>query len=93
MLLFLWGGTALGCWAIGLLFLQFWRRSGDRLFGFFAAAFWMLSANWLILAISYPADEVRHWVYAMRIVAFLILIAGILDKNRPRCDEGPGLER
>ena len=83
MLMFIWGATSLGSWAIGLLFLKFWRQSRDRLFAFFALAFWMLALNWLILAISFPADEVRHWVYAMRIVAFLTLIAGILDKNRP----------
>jgi hypothetical protein len=83
MLLFIWGAASLGSWVIGLFFLRFWRQTRDRLFAFFAAAFWMLALNWLILALAAPADEVRHWVYAMRIVAFLTLIAGILDKNRP----------
>lgn len=82
MLMFLWGGTAVGCWAVGLFFLQFWRTSRDRLFLYFAGAFWLLALNWLILAVANPPDEARHWVYAMRIVAFLVLIAGILDKNK-----------
>jgi hypothetical protein len=82
-LMFLWGATTLGAWVIGLFFLRFWKQTRERLFLYFAAAFWMLAANWLILAISNPPDEGRHWVYAMRIVAFLTLIAGILDKNRP----------
>jgi hypothetical protein len=83
MLEFLWGATSLACWAIGLFFLRFWRRTRDRFFGFFAAAFWLLALNWLILGIADPGDESRHWVYVLRVFAFLILIVAILDKNRP----------
>jgi hypothetical protein len=83
MLMFLWGATSLGCWVIGLFFLRFWRSTRDRLFLFFAAAFWVLCLNWLILAIADPSNEVRHWVYAMRVAAFVVLIWGIVDKNRP----------
>ena len=82
MVMFLWGALTMGCGVAGLFFLRFWRRSGDRFFAFFAAAFWMLAANWLVLGLADPGDEARHWVYAMRIVAFLLLIVAVLDKNR-----------
>ena len=45
MLTFLWGASALGCWVIGLFFLRFWRNTRDRLFAFFAAAFWVLGST------------------------------------------------
>jgi hypothetical protein len=83
MLSFVWGATSACCWAIGLVFLRNWNHSRDRFFLFFAAAFWVLSLNWLALAALDPSQESRHWVYLLRVVAFLILIAGILDKNRP----------
>jgi hypothetical protein len=83
MVQFLWGATCLGCWVAGLFFLRFWRRTRDRFFVFFAAAFWLLALNWLMLGIADPGVESRHWVYVLRIVAFLVLIAAILDKNRP----------
>jgi hypothetical protein len=83
MLMFLWGATSLGCWVIGLFFLRFWRVTGDRLFAFFAIAFWMLCLNWIVLAFLATGDELRHLAYAMRVLAFLVMIAGILDKNRP----------
>lgn len=82
MIPFLWGATTLGCWVIGLFFLRFWRTTRDRLFAFFAAAFWVMSLNWLALVALAPAQESRHLVYVVRVVAFLILIVGILDKNR-----------
>jgi hypothetical protein len=83
MLMFCWGATSLGCWIIGLFFLRFWKLTRDRFFAFFAVAFWVLSLNWLAIAFLATADESRHFMYVMRIVAFLIMIAGILDKNRP----------
>lgn len=82
MLIFLWGANALGCWAAGLFFLRFWRTTGDRLFAFFAAAFWVLCVNWVVLVVAQPPDEARHFIYLIRVVAFLLLSYGIIDKNR-----------
>ncbi len=83
MQLFFWGATALGCWVVGLIFLRYWRDTGDRLFAFFAAGFWVLGLNWVALAVVHPSNEARHLVYLIRIVAFLLLSYGVLDKNRP----------
>ena len=76
--------TATGAWVAGLIFFRFWRETGDRLLMLFALAFWLLSASWLILAIFNPTDEARPYVYAVRLVAFLLIIAAVVDKNRHR---------
>jgi hypothetical protein len=74
--------TATGAWVAGLLFFRFWRDTTDRLFALFAFAFWLLSASWLTLAVLDPTDEARPYVYAIRLVAFLLIIAAVADKNR-----------
>jgi hypothetical protein len=79
---FLRGVLAMGCWAIGLTFLRFWMPTRDRLFLFFCLAFWVLSLNWIGLAIVNPGDETRHYFYFVRLVAFVLIIAAIIDKNR-----------
>ncbi len=70
--------------AAGLFFFRFWRESRDRLFAFFGAAFWVLALSWGLLALIDPADERRPYVYAIRLVAFLLMIVGMVDKNRSR---------
>ena len=72
--------------AAGLFFFRFWRESGDRLFAFFGAAFWVLAVSWTLLALIDPADETRPYVYAIRLIAFALMIVGMIDKNRTRRD-------
>jgi hypothetical protein len=74
--------SATGAWVVGLFFLRFWRETSDRLFAFFGAAFWLLSISWLLLAFFSPTDETRPYIYAVRLVAFCLIIAGTIDKNR-----------
>ncbi len=71
-----------GAWVAGLIFLRFWRESGDRLFAFFGTAFWILAASWLLLSFTNPTEEARPYIYALRLVAFLLIIGGMIDKNR-----------
>lgn len=68
--------------AAGLFFFRFWRESRDRLFAFFGAAFWVLAVSWALLALINPSDETRPYADAIRLVAFLLMIAGMVDKNR-----------
>jgi hypothetical protein len=82
MNLFLWGATAMGCAAVGLIFLRSWRMTEDRFFALFAAAFWILSAHWTALAVVGAVDETRHYFYAVRLVGFLCVLIAIADKNR-----------
>ena len=70
--------------AIAVLFLKLWRQSRDRLFGFFAAAFVMLAVDWSAQAVLSPRHESQHYLFLIRLVAFLMIIAGIVSKNRSR---------
>jgi hypothetical protein len=79
---FLWGALAMSGWLAGLFFLKFWRVSGDRLFMFFFLAFSMLALNWLGLALVPSVAETRHQVFILRLLAFVLIIVGVVDKNR-----------
>ena len=67
-----------------LFFLRYWRSTRERLFAFFALAFLGMTANWTVLAIvNHPVDEARQvHAFVIRLVSFVILIVGIIDKNR-----------
>ena len=82
MELFLSGAMVAGYAIAGLFFLRFWRASNDRLFLFFAVAFWLLGLQRLGLAVAAtPADD-RVWLPLLRLLAFLVILAAIVDKNR-----------
>lgn len=77
------GGIILGYAVIGLFFLRFWRGTHDRLFAIFAAAFWTLAINRLLAAAAGETQELRTLIYyAVRLVAFVLILLAILDKNR-----------
>jgi hypothetical protein len=78
---FLLGAAVMASLVIGLFFLRFWRKSRDRLFLYFAIAFWLLGCNWLALA-STNADELNTALYLIRLAAFVVILVGIWDKNR-----------
>jgi hypothetical protein len=74
--------AATAAWANGLFFLRFWRDGRDPLFAFFAAAFWLLALSWTALAFFNPREEAQPYIYGLRLIAFLLLIVGIVAKNR-----------
>jgi lipopolysaccharide export LptBFGC system permease protein LptF len=78
----LWGMLAMAALVAALLFLRLWRTGRDRLFLFFAAAFALLALNWLGLGVSNPEQETLHYAYVLRLGAFVLIIVGIVDKNR-----------
>ena len=80
---FLLGLVVLGTVVAGLFFLRFWRKTRDRLFMIFALAFWILSLNWTLLALTSPEDEAKRAMFSiLRLVAFILIIYAIIDKNR-----------
>jgi hypothetical protein len=83
MILFISGLLVAGYAVAGLFFLRFWRRSRDRLFAWFAAAFWLLGAQRAALAMVGHGAPGATWLYAVRLVAFLLILAAVIDKNRP----------
>ena len=79
---FIMGAIAMASSIVALFFLRFWRETGDRLFGMFALAFFLLGITRLGLAVSFHASEPQtHW-YWVRLAAFLIILVAIVDKNR-----------
>ncbi|MDQ3944646.1 MAG: DUF5985 family protein [Actinomycetota bacterium] len=78
------GIIACGAFVIALHFFKSWRGSGDRLLGFFAAAFAVFAANGVALGLTDPDAEVRVFLYAVRLAGFLLILAAIIDKNRVR---------
>lgn len=81
MNLVLRGALALASWVAGLFFLRFWRLSRDRLFVFLCAAFWLLAINWISLTVNHWVPETRHQAYIVRLLAFVLIIIGVIDKN------------
>ena len=76
------GAIAMGFAVAGLYFLRFQRDTRDRLFVFFAAAFWVLAAERVGLLFVGPDEAARAAVYLARLVAFSMIILGVVDKNR-----------
>jgi hypothetical protein len=67
---------------VALFFLKYWAASRDRLFLMFAGAFAILGIQRLILAATRQVFEDQALFYTMRLLAFLIIIIAIVDKNR-----------
>jgi multisubunit Na+/H+ antiporter MnhB subunit len=84
MKIYAWGLLTMASLVAALFFLRFWRETRERLFAFFSLAFLGLGATWLGLAIiNHPADEAQQeYAYVVRLVAFVIFLIGIIDKNR-----------
>jgi hypothetical protein len=61
-----------------LFFLRFWRDTADRLFVFFSGAFALLAVQRVLLLIYRDIES----VYVLRLLAFVLIIAAIVDKNR-----------
>ena len=87
---FLQGATMLASLGVAVFFLRFWRRTGDRFFAVFAAAFGVFAVNRLLLATLAEDSEARTWVYLMRAAVFLMIAAAILDKNYGRHGSSEG---
>ena len=80
--IFLSGAVCMASLTIGFFFLRFWRRTGDRFFIAFAAAFWMLTVERIVLVALGPVHEFRAYVFTIRLLAFALIILAIVDKNR-----------
>jgi hypothetical protein len=82
---FLLGVIASGLLVCALLFLRSWRDTRDRLFLLFALAFAIEGLSRVVLAGSAHPSEGEPVFYVVRLVAYLIILGGIVDKNlRPR---------
>ncbi|MBN8530751.1 MAG: hypothetical protein J0L97_02665 [Alphaproteobacteria bacterium] len=75
------GAVAMACFTASLFFLRFWKTTRDRFFLFFAISFSVEGINRIILGLFY-SDEQEPRIYLLRLVAFLLILFAIVDKNR-----------
>jgi len=66
----------------GLFFLKFWRDTKDLLFLAFAAAFLIEALNRLRFLFAEHPNEGNPSIYLVRLLAFMLIVAAILYKNR-----------
>jgi uncharacterized protein DUF5985 len=76
------GGIGVAALAAGLFFLRFWRQTRDRFFLFFCVSFWIEGAHRVLLFYNFGHDEATPLAYVPRLVAYGLIIAAIIDKNR-----------
>lgn len=75
------GAIIMGYGVACLFFLKFWRRTRDRLFLAFAAAFFLMGATpFLTVALDIPREEQSPF-YLLRLAAFVIIAGAIVFKS------------
>ena len=78
---FLSGAVTLGHFIAALFFLRFWRKTRDRLFLAFAAAFTLFALNQGLAHLLAVYHEPTSFIYALRVLGFVLILIAIVDKN------------
>jgi hypothetical protein len=78
---FLAGALTLGFFTAAAFFLRFWRRTRDRLFLAFSAAFALLALNQVLAAFLGASDELTPYTYVLRVLGFVLILYAIVEKN------------
>jgi hypothetical protein len=81
MIEFMSGAVTMGFAIAAIFFLRFWRKTADRLFLAFAAAFFLLALNQALALWLGAADERVGYTYLLRVLGFLFILSAIVDKN------------
>ena len=79
---FLQSVSAAAAWMGAAMFLRYWRETRDALFVLFALAFMLLGLSWAILSVFNPVGDASPYVYGLRLLGFLLIIAAVVQKNR-----------
>lgn len=80
-LVYMYGALSLGCGVVALFFVRYYRLARDELFLWFAGSFATLGVQWTLLVFA-TRTEHAHLLYVIRLLAFLMIVIGILRKNR-----------
>lgn len=75
------GAIAMACLVSGLLFLRFWKSTGDRFFLFFAISFGMEAINRVLLSLMNTSPENLPIFYMIRVLAYGLILFAFIDKN------------
>lgn len=78
------GAIAMASLVIGLFFLRFWRSTKDRFFLYFALSFFLQGFNRILAALTSMQAEDTPVFYAIRLVAYSLILFAVLGKNRRR---------
>lgn len=81
---FLYGAIAMASAVAGLVFLRFYRRTHDRFFLYFVASFWLEAIGRWCTAMWHLSDDSSVPIYVLRIIAYGLILAAIVDKNLAR---------
>jgi hypothetical protein len=81
---FVAGLLVMGYAIAALCFGRFYRESRDRLFLWFCAGFALLALQRALLTAGEWLPLSETWYYGIRLLAFLLILAAIVDKNRAR---------
>lgn len=79
---FIYGLLAATTAVASMILLRLWQRTGDRLFVFFSAAFGVMAIERVLMVMIDPDNEFRPYVFVARLIAYGLIIAAIVDKNR-----------
>ena len=79
---FLGGAIVMAFAVAALLFLKFWRRTGEGLFLAFSGSFLLLGLTQALLTLSNLPTEERSQLYLLRLAAFLLILWALWRKNR-----------
>jgi len=76
------GMLAMGFIVAGIVFLKFWQKSRDRLFGAFALAFFIFAAERIALGVVGFDSPIVENLILVRLLGSALILAAIIDKNR-----------
>jgi hypothetical protein len=79
---FMSGALFFGFTVVALFFLRFWRKTGDRLFALFALSFALMAFSRFLLGFVQLPENGYPYAYSLRLLANILIIYGIIDKNR-----------
>lgn len=82
VILFLSGLLVAAYTVAALFFVRFWRQTRDHLFAYFAWAFALLAVQRAALAASAVLPLEVYWYYVLRLLAFVLIMLAIIEKNR-----------
>jgi hypothetical protein len=79
------GAIALGYSVAGLFFWRFWNITSDRLFLYFSLGFFLETLGRMLRGLDmFSLEEHEPVIYLIRLIAYGLIIIGIVDKNRKK---------
>lgn len=78
---FLAGAVTVAFLVSSAFFLRFWKKTSERLFLAFGVAFVFLALNQVAATYLEAGDERTIYAYALRVIAFTLIVLAIVDKN------------